>query len=403
MFSDEDHVRTLLTTTDIPPSGVEIATVMQQGHRSVVRRRIASTAGGVALAATLVAVVAVPYALRSQSGPTKSVAAGGPKSPAVTTPLLDPTGTATVTCTPTALKAGKGAPSDVGLSAVSPNGRYIAGMQSSDTVYKAVLYTDGTSKPLSVEGTVEEIDAVSSDGTVVGITSLDGFTNEHVFRYKNGSTTILQYPMSGLWHPFEVHMNASGAIVAQAEPSGASGGGRGTANLLWHPGSKTAVKLPLPDGSGLTGITDNGDITGGGVQHADGTVGDAMVWDSTGHNGKLLPVPPGESGIAQLSGGNFAAGGTFQAGSDVNWDHMVTWNVVTGAEKGYPASGPPSYVNARGDIVGDLPSGAGVTFADGTTAILQPLKAGQQTYATLISDTGNVIGVSGSTATTWRC
>jgi hypothetical protein len=396
MMIDENELRALLDAADIPPSTVVPSVVVEQGRRRVVRRRAASAAGGFALTATLVAAVGVPMMVgrHHTNVTTTHPAIGAPATPSPVTPTAPP---ATV-CTPTALKTGSDIPKLVNINVIDPSGRFIVGFQSSDTVYKSVLYTDGVPKVLHLPGRMASVDAINASGMFAGITTIGADGNEKVYRYTNGTYTILKVPMGGTWHPYEVGMNASGAIVAQEEPSGNSGG-EGAVNLLWRPGSDMAIKLPMPKGSGLTGIADNGDIVGGGPGHADGTVGDATVWDPNGRNGHKLASAPGDSPIADEATGLYAAGGTYVQNSDVNWNGAAVWNVVTGEETVYSPDGPILSVNGSGDAI----DAAGNVFLNGAKPTLQPLKPDQEIHAGLIANNGIIAGMSGDTNVVWHC
>ena len=400
---DEDEVRGLLNAADIPPTQVALSNVVQQGRRTIVRRRVASAAGGVALSATLIAAVAVPLALRGEHHtPLLTSAAGTTPSAGPSTLVSSPTAPAAqavVTCSVAAIQTGNGIPKDININVIDPSGRYMAGAQSSDTVWKSVLYTDGVPAVMQIPGRMQEVDGINAHGVVVGITTIGANGNEKVYRYANGTYTLLKVPMSGKWHPFDVGINASGEIVAQEEGAGTSGGGKGTANLLWRAGSDMAIRLPMPNGSGLTGITDNGDIVGGGVQYADGTVGDATVWDSSGRNGTRLAVADGDRAIADEATGNFVGGGTYPKDSGVDWDGASVWNVVTGEETVYSTAGPILHINGSGDAI----DADGTVFLNGSTPILTPLKPGQDVRADLIANNGMVVGASGTTNVVWHC
>jgi hypothetical protein len=401
MSLDEQDVRDQLENADIPLHMIDLGTVMRQGRSKRARRRTAEVAGGLALALALTAMVAVPLVLRAGNG-NHSTSPAAPKVavPAFThTPFRD--------CTVSQLPLPSGVVKDFIPNVVDPSGRYIAAYQSSDTVWKTVLWTAGVPQVLSFPGTGSDVEGINSNGVVAGVTTVSKTAGEHVYRYANGGYTILQVPMSGRWHPYGVYINARGDIIANEEPADNTGGD-GAVALLWKAGSDRAVKLPIPTGAEVFGITDNGNIVG--TSPMGNLKSYAYVWDSSGHNGRKLQSPSGEYAQVDVISGNIGGGGTYPKGaSSAAWDATVEWNLQTGemTKLSNIVTGNLMAVNGSGwaaDEYNEVDLG-------GVQANLLPLTPGDDTKneVNAIADNGLVVGDVYNTATgthtavTWHC
>jgi hypothetical protein len=378
------------------------ADAMKRGRRMRARRRFGAGICAVAVAATFVGGYAVFGHLQSSSA-TVGPAAAGPRVavPAFThTPYRD--------CPVSQLPLPAGVAKDFIPKVVDPSGRFIAGYQDSDTVWKTVLWTAGVPQVLSFPGTDSDVESINSNGVVAGVTTVSKAAGEHVYRYANGKYTILQVPMSGRWHAYGVHINTRGDIVANAEPANNPDAGVDVP-LLWKAGSDRAVKLAMPKNADIAGITDNGNIVGTSPQGLN-LKSYAYVWDSNGRNGRRLESPAGEYAVVDEISGNIGGGGISPNadGTDV-WDATVEWNLQTGKMTTLSniVTGAINAVNAAGwaaDTFGEVD-------LSGVQANLLRLTPGGGTknVVNAIADNGLVVGAiydtdkGTNTAVTWHC
>ncbi|HEY2791570.1 MAG TPA: hypothetical protein VGJ28_04400, partial [Micromonosporaceae bacterium] len=320
MIIDETDVRQLLDAADPPPTRVDLAEVIRLGQHRRVRQQFGRVAGGAGLALVIAAAVATPFVVHATATRTPIVTATRP-----TTAVSPASAVKFRTCpvTTLALPAGQ---TDFDANVVDPSGRYIAGYAASDTIYRSVVWTDGAPRMVSLPGAHGEIDAINSSGTIAGSTFLDGFTDEHVYRIANGTSTILDYPMSGRWHPFDVQIAADGAIAANAEPEHSND--EGVVALLWKPGATTATKLPSKPGSSLdvAGFTAAGDIVGS-IRKNNGLNVTPWIFNANGRNGHELSLPTGDGAVIDAVAGQFAGGGTFRQNASGGWDAAVYWDL----------------------------------------------------------------------------
>ncbi|MFR9778683.1 hypothetical protein ACL02O_21880 [Micromonospora sp. MS34] len=396
-MNEEQELRDRLRAVDVPASRIEIDALVRAGRRRTFRRRSFQGAGGVALAtAVLLAVPSIVTRAGAQPGaaPATGLPAEATASarPTVTADGSRPAGGLTGRCPVVELPVPSGM-KDVTAVGVDPAGRYIIGYDVVGQDFRPVLWTDGKPQALPVPGTSVELSAVNADGVVVGV--VQDARQEYVFRYRNGVYTRLRTPQ-GNWHVYpEPAINATGDVVINAEPQGNSGG-KDSIALFWKAGSTTAVKLPLPDGANVFGITDDGTIVGTMYRNGIGIA--AYAWDRQG-NGRKLKAPDGETAAGYAVRGGWATGGLWPSHS------AARWNLRTGEVTQLAADGPGEAVNAAGWVVVN-----GSVLRDGDAAELE-VPDGQTSLARAVSDTGMVVGQARAGGRTgenlgpraWRC
>ncbi|MFF5291093.1 hypothetical protein [Paractinoplanes globisporus] len=397
---DERELRDRLETATVPPSRLEVGTLVADGRRRVTRRRTWRAAGGAALAVAV--LVTVPVLLGRPHKPSV-VVDNAPSSPSSNPPSAKPTpsqSSAPVACAIKALPVPAGL-RDVTVSGVDPTGRYIVGNATRGD-FKPVLWADGKAHALPMLEASMELDNVNSGGIVVG---LAGVADKTVFRYQNGKYTRLRTP-AGNWHAYpEPVINTAGDIVVNVEPSGNTGG-KDSIVLFWPAGQTSARKLPLPAGANVMAILDDGTLVG--ALYVDGVAIAGYSWDQQGH-GRKLPTPAGQNGAAYAARGDWATGGF--------WPNQTAalWNLRTGEMREIRAPkdadlppamadlGPGEQVNDDGWVVA-----GGYAMRDGDPAKLT-VPAHQRASAVAISDDGLVVGNAQSSAgelvgpRTWRC
>lgn len=306
-MNDEEELRDRLRAVDVPATRIEIDALVQAGRRRAFRRHSVQGAGGVALAAAVLA--AVPSIVTAAGTHPGAAPAGGRSVAATASADGTPTAAARTTSAPRTTPAASagGCPAtelpvpagmtDVTAGGVDPTGRYIVGNAVVGQDFRPVLWTDGTPRALPVPGRSVQVTAVNASGIAVGLVE-DG-EQEYVFRYEDGAYTRLRTP-AGKWHVYPTPaVNASGDVVINAEPRGNSGG-KDSIVLLWRAGSTAAVKLPLPAGANVHAITDDGTVVG--AMYRNGVAKAAYVWDQRGR-GRKLAVPAGETGAAYAAQG----------------------------------------------------------------------------------------------------
>ena len=403
MTHDGKDIRRLLDEVELPSPRIDLDAVARDGAQ-LRRRRRAGAAAGSAAVALVVAAVAVPLALHFPGS-----AGAVPNGAAATgTPTGRPTATATATpkpaafCAVSALALPPGV-KDYQTEAIDPTGRYVIGWANSNTIYATVLWDNGTPQNMHVPGT-PEVSAVNSHGVVAGSTTAHGVDDERVYRWANGNTTILSYPMPGRWHPYSIYLNDDGAIIANAEPEGESGG-VGAVTLLFKPGTTTGVKLPISSGSEVFGISDSGLILGT-LDLSTSPDHRGAVWDL---NGTLLRTLSFPSYVNLLSPtGDLAVGSRFDPGNHTRVSSF-RWNLRSGevTDLGEHVTQPLA-VNAQGWVLDEK---NGVVKGDDVVGLPPPPGDATHLAWRAMADNGAVVGQSlqatgaafVSTPLEWRC
>lgn len=381
-MNTEERLRERLGTIEVPPSRVDLETLLPAVRRRVFRRRLARAAGGAALTAGV--LLAVPT-LIIKPAPRAAPEIRADRVPAGhVTASPAPSGATVCRATDLPVPAGM---KQVGAAAVDPTGKYIVGNGSVGQNFRPVLWTAGKARALSLPATSVQLTDVNSAGVVVGLATESN--RDWVFRYSGGTYTRLRLP-SGSWNPYpEPVINAAGDVLINAEPLGNSGG-KGSIVLLWKAGSNTAIKVPLPTGANGMDLADDGTIVG--ALYVNGSAVAAYSWDQQGHGHKLA-APNGQTAAAYAVRGEWATGGL--------WPSMTAglWNLKTGTVTQLAKTGGPgNRVNASGWVVTD----GSVVRADGPVKLAVP--KGQTAGAADVSDTGLVVGqVANHGPRQWQC
>src|SRR5215467_2074746 len=310
---DEEDVRGLVATADIPPPPVGVAEVVEAGQRIAARWRTTGTAGAACLAVILVA--ATVSVLATRSGGRTPVDHPGVAAPLVTaTPLVTGAGNRpsaatsaappTRTCAATALKV-PGRYTDVSADVIDPAGRYIAGHATVGEDFVPILWTDGVPRLLPIHAQSVQVSSVNAQGVAVGVMYTNHYRDQEIFRYQTGVVTILSSPVAKTWNLYPVpYINAAGVIMVNAEPPHESGGTHSIV-VEWAPGETTGRILSMPVIDDVLAIGDN--VLAGG-SYPDGPAGDAIVWDLNGGNPRTLRAPDGSTAVVYGVGGHCARG-----------------------------------------------------------------------------------------------
>jgi len=397
--SQEQELRDRMDTLDVPPSRLDMESLLRDGRKRVTRRRTLRTVAGAVVAVAAMLVVPAVVVKQRAAGPVPGTVVPG-------RPSVGPTHT-TTTCAIRTLPVPAGL-KDVGVTAIDPTGRYIVGNGSVGQNFRPVLWTDGKARALPVIAKSVQLTGVNSAGVVVGLAE-DGPQTEYAFRYQNGVYTQLK-PPAGDWHIYpEPSINAAGDIVINVEPDGNTGG-KDSFAIIWKNGATTATKLPLPAGANLNDITDDGTLIGSIYRNGAAQAG--YAWTQPG-KGRKLTVPPGQEAAAYAGRGDWATGGVWPDEKPALWNTRTGKVVVLDTPKGAVTApalkglGPGEAVNAQGWVVA-----GGYVVRDGDPVVLAAPE-GQQAMATAIADNGLVAGAldgknaDGSYRTigprTWQC
>jgi hypothetical protein len=388
MTNHGQDIRRLLDEVDLPTPRIDLGTVARDGERFRRRRRAGAAAGSVVVA-LVVAAVAVPLTLHlpGSGGAVQNAAAtgkptGGPTGGPTATARATPTPGASCAVSALALPAGV---TNYQTEAIDPTGRYVVGWASSNTIYADMFWDNGTPRDMHVPG-LPGVSAVNSHGVVAGSTMTVAGNDEKVYRWANGSTTVLNYPMPGQWHPYSIYINDDGAIIANAEPDGESGG-VGSVTVLFKPGTTTGMKLPIPSGSEVFGISDGGLIVGT-LDISTYSEQRGAVWDLYGNLVRKLSF---SSYVDVLSPtGDLAVGSRFDESTHKRASSFV-WNLRSGqvTELSHQVTQAVA-VNAQGWVL-DIASGV---FKGDDVVSLPALHPGDGMRPTwrAMADNGAVVG-----------
>jgi hypothetical protein len=395
---DEQELRDRLGTIDVPPTRLQMQTVVDAGRRRVLRRRAIQASCGVALATGV--LLAVPNLMfgaggdpSAQSVGPAGVAPAGARQqgqPCDVTKLPVPAGMTAVTA-----------------DGVDPSGTYIVGNNirgtqastslKADTIdiIEPILWTGGRPQALPVMGKSTLVSAVNAAGVAAALSGDKHWTA--VLRYVNGLPTKL-VPPAGDWVFALPRINARGDILATARHK-TDPDGKGTP-LLWKAGSTVATRLPLPAGAEGLDITDDGTIIGDVVSGPDIMGLTSYAWNQQGV-GHKLKAPAGQTGAASSAQGEWASGNLWPSGT------VARWNLRTGAVTDLNIHAPATAINGHGWIITD-----GALQRDGATVKLAP-SDGVKGDPSDVSDTGTVVGSiliydkAGATTSTgpltWQC
>ena len=200
MTNDGKDIRRLLDEVELPSPRIDLDAVAREGARLRRRRRAGATVGS-AVVAIVITSVAVPLALH-----LPGTAGAVPNGAAATgTPTGGPTATATATPKPAAFCAvsalalppgvGEGLP-DRGRRPHRTVRRRLGELQHDlrhRVVGRHAAEHARTGDPASERGQLPRGGRRQHDGP--------RRRRRRVYRWANGTTTILSYPMPGRWHP----------------------------------------------------------------------------------------------------------------------------------------------------------------------------------------------------------
>jgi|GEM_PF-5604745 len=380
MSIEGNDIRHLLDEVDLPGPRINLGEVAQEGQRVRRRRRVVEAVGSTALIGLVVAAIGVPLALHSSGSQKSSLAAGAHQTVSSTSTALS-----TGSCAVTALALPDGTKDHYQAHNIDPTGRYVVGFVASNTIWATMFWDNGTPQAMQVPGK-PQVDAVNAHGVVVGSTNIGG--DESVYRWENGNTTVLSYPMSGQWHPYNINININGDIVANVKPAHVAvlpeaESAAAFVTVLWKAGATKGEQLAAPGGFGAAGITDSGLIAGTLATQKRGA-----VLDLSGRQVGELPLgtyvskvsPTGAIALAHTQAGNKKMVPSF------------AWDLQTGKTTKLSNTTIALGINAKGWVV-DPVNGV---LKDGNFYQLPPLSSTETSFLadTAIADDGTVIGQS---------
>jgi hypothetical protein len=380
---NEDELRMLLEHVEPPPSGVDLSTVLREGHRGVRRRRYA--VGGVTVA-TALAVLAVPAtigALRAQSHATPAT--------------VRRTAVASAPCPVTPLPMPRGTDLEY-MTSVDPTGRYITGVVRSSAGEVGVLWTDRVPQlMLTGSDRVGRVEA-NVHGVVAGNTIAP---HAYLFRYQDGHATPLRVPPGYFVSSTRTKINTAGDIVALvATNHGISAAAR------WPAGNDSPQLVRLtPASQQITAFADDGTMLGFDNARA------PYLWDRTGQGIRLAApatmtaTPSGIRG-SWVTGWLMAGDGTAPgpAPTPALWDRrtgkLVTDRGTVAKNAGWFVEFAYSKYQHRSDYL---------VFDNHGNEMRLATRPGRVSDAAAVTDRKLVVGklynggLSGGDPVTWQC
>jgi hypothetical protein len=394
----ESRLKDLLEAVDVRPARVDVDRALQDGRRAEKEAR-AWTAIGATLAVAL--AVAVGYV---------GVGHLAARSRPVADPVVAPTAPSSTAADPVAASCGLDRlPVPAGVFsawayAIDPGGRYIGGMATSagSDEQTPVLWTGRVPRVLPLHGATAQILGVNVNGVAVGL--YEGYSDASeltVFRYADGRITMLT--VSGDWNVYQnPFIDSAGDIAIAAEPLGVSGGAHSTV-LYWPAGATRDVRLPVPDGVNVLGMSADGRMVG--TKKSDDEFGlplASYVFRADGH----LTALTGPAGMAFEPSG---IEGDYVVGADAlrppaPSTTVIRWNLRTGTMDTSPLLGVPMAINGSGQV----PESNGVMAGRTPVPLVGP-PGGYTTMPYAISDTAVVVGIGHGLKDapiiplTWQC
>lgn len=381
----------------VPPSGLDVATLVGAGRRRVRRRRLAALAGTGGLAA--VALLAVPL-VASGVDRTAPGRPSGPVAAAPTTASREapaPAPAVPATCVVRRLPVPAGVTEAVVYDG-DPTGRFQVGVGYAATETSVLLWDAGRLTVLSPPTAGADTLVVNASGVVAG--SGDGIA----WVYENSTYRRLPLVDPGPGGGVEVTgINARGEVVGNQGTLGKLKDDVGVRHPLrvpvrWPAGAGSPRALPLPAGDldvSAADIADDGTVVGqksGRDDQPSRAADRALVWTGDGEPRELA-----------ATGG---AGATAIAGDWViGWSAVTDgfrqerWNLRTGAAAPVDQLAYVGEVNQHGWMAGFVRASDGFetpAFAAGGTVVrlpsldgAAPSKEGPGAYT--ISDDGRVL------------
>jgi len=409
-----DLLRTLPGEPPLPPS-IDIGRAMHAGRRRRRLRRAALTGGAVVL--TVLAVTAVPVALRATSHKTDTTAesSSAPPSPAPASaptskePTQKPTQELPAVAVPKSCTAEKlPVPDNVAqalVTAADPTGRFLYGRSyPTSGQHQLLLWTDGKATKIDIPGDDPTINAANTAGYAVA-TSL---TDDHWAGYVYHGGTATKLPGGDAWAN---GINAGNTVVGvKVDPVS---GLRQPA--VWRTPASQPDLLALPadaTNGEARAIDDDGTVVGF-VYDNTKPDGRAYAWAPDG-TGRALPSPDKsitDAYVAYTVRNGWATG---IVGLRTTSVAGVRWNLHTNqVETIRSFTSRPSTANARGWMVGSDMQGRGLLVAGGQQVQLPDgylhRPGGLTNIPQTISDDGRIIGGQSDDpagvihAMRWRC
>ncbi len=410
-FTDEqmsgDELRTLLTGAVTPPPALTVQGLLQDGHRRVRRRRLATATAVGALAAAVALVVAFPAALPRHAMPARPAQSPVPTGTASTGPVVPPV---TRTCPLAALAVPPGngpAPMEI-----SPNGRYIVGHTNVGQNFRPVYWTDGVPRmvPYPSDASSVELTGVTNDGTAVG--ALWSGRYSYVVRYRDGVLRKLPYPAGGPWYLAQQWINEAGDIMATVEHLNIDNDP--LLSVVWPAGSDTPELITPPANVSFRGIAADGSLLAmANMDRPD--LNSAYVFDRHGRNPRELPTPAGWNSLAQFVRGDWAVGEIVRqdgwrpsppySARSVPPGHVyaAAWNLRTGELVQQPGATYADVVGVDGMAVDS--DNLLVLDRNNRYRLARPdlHDTSARIFITSVADDGQVVGWAGGAALRWQC
>jgi len=328
MYIDENNAADVfapLREANVAPPRVDLEAAIGIARLRRRKHRLAG-ASGVAVAVAAIAIV-LPLginATRHGTPPVASATSDPVSPPATTAPARIPSPAPTsLTCTEKLLPV----PDGVTMALVGggdPTGRYLIGRSyPKGQRPQPVIWVGGVAHKVPLPGDDPDLSAVSSNGTVVGL-SFAGQTMVG-YIYRDGVVSRLKGTNVA---PGAV--NNAGVVIGQQD-------GGVAIPLVWHTPNSSPEKLPLPGPKWLgyaTAVLDDGTMIGTVRPTAAGAE-QTIIWQPDGAF-RLLPVPtslhvPHTVGFSSASvRGNIISGNVVVNKPTVTTDAQASYDLATG-------------------------------------------------------------------------
>lgn len=393
MMTDTDEHRglaTLLRAIELPPSDLDVESIVDTGRRAERRRR--RTVGAVAAGLTALVLVgsAAAVTLAGRTSPPAAPAVGPATSPSqvgcAVQPLTLPSGV------------------DAFLSATDRTGNVFAGVASAGGTPAEPIVWIGVAAsivrlPASVADQGLDVVGVNAIGELV---LTGGSAHRASWLYRNGTTTRLP-GRPGDTDVMASRIDAAGDVVGSTRTSDGT-----LAAVIWSRADpSTARGLATPKGrSAMATTIDNAGTIGGSL--GDGEV--PYVWNTNGI-GHPLAVPSGHHGGQVFDVAGDWAVGWVGGVSDPSDRTAARWNLRTGAVDVFNGRAEGRAVASNGAFAGGV--GNTYLFHDGVFDDLPGLVGqGANQVVGVLADGAAVVGQAASPLTesgsadrpvTWRC
>jgi hypothetical protein len=381
------------------PGDVDADVLLRRMHQRAESRRRRRWAGASIAVAVLTVGATVPALLLRGGGAQQAAFAGScTVAPLVLPPGLDlpeptqfasPDGTVTSSFVPAVFQS----------VLVDPTGRFIvAGIGAQSGPGYVVVWDNGTPTVYPVEATTKQLALaeVNSSGLIAATATPAGSDLTRAVLMQDGVVNTLPLP-DGFVSGSAAGTNEAGVVVGTVSDSK----GR-PAGVVWAADPQHTPRLvEAPGVSLVVDIADDGTMVG----EAGTMVGDdptltkfqPYVWSTDGI-GSFLPLPSDVEGgwVARIRG-DFAVGTVLKAAPGGSEPLDVVWNLRTGSWRVMARGGPPTRVNANGDLVTGWGNNFSQLIRDGLAYELppaDPTMVGGHAFAyDLTDDATLVVGV----------